>query len=236
MSNTTESTNSGGGGICTDKTNTSTYSKSHSIHSKSNPIYKQRAYLSKGVPVILYEEMSDKPLEDYDENNVDSISGVRVGNYYRSPYIMRFEKPPLPAPPEYSRESLFLTKKKQSIQNDESVLNELRTMLTRDLDNDDNLNGSDANKSSSSVSPANCMDSDDNVHLLLTNNTSKQQPPPPSIQSLAVLKELSNNRRNLVNEIFQANAARLKSQINELEANKHLQLLEQQQQLQKLLP
>jgi hypothetical protein len=34
---------------------------SHGTLSKSNnPIYKQRAYLSKGVPVILYEEMSDK--------------------------------------------------------------------------------------------------------------------------------------------------------------------------------
>jgi hypothetical protein len=34
---------------------------SHGTLTKSNnPIYKQRAYLSKGVPVILYEEMSDK--------------------------------------------------------------------------------------------------------------------------------------------------------------------------------
>ena len=115
-SNTTESTNSGvggggsGGGAMTtvvydssslSKDNrTSTYtsttlplsSSSHHHHnhnhhhSKANPIYKQRAYLSKGVPVILYEEMSDKPLEDYDENNANSTGGTssrNVGSYYR---------------------------------------------------------------------------------------------------------------------------------------------------------
>lgn len=64
----------------------SSSSSHHHHHSKANPIYKQRAYLSKGVPVILYEEMSDKPLEDYDENNANSTGGTssrNVGSYYR---------------------------------------------------------------------------------------------------------------------------------------------------------
>lgn len=115
-SNTTESTNSGVGGgggsgsggamttvvfdsSSSSKDNrTSTYTSTtlplsssshhhhHNHHSKANPIYKQRAYLSKGVPVILYEEMSDKPLEDYDENNANSTGGTisrNVGSYYR---------------------------------------------------------------------------------------------------------------------------------------------------------
>lgn len=114
-SNTTESTNSGTGTgtigramttvVLDSKDNnrastyTSTLTSSHHSgigggtntsnhyhhHSKSNPIYKQRAYLSKGVPVILYEEMSDKPLEDYDENNANITGGAsrHIGNFYR---------------------------------------------------------------------------------------------------------------------------------------------------------
>ena len=57
------------GGTNTPSVNTSPKpigNKNHGSHSGSlskaaNPIYKQRAYLSKGVPVILYEEMSGKP-------------------------------------------------------------------------------------------------------------------------------------------------------------------------------
>jgi len=81
---------------------------------KSSSIYKEKAYLSKGVPVILYEEMSDKPIDDYDENNrdiMDSPGSNNMGTYrsnksnYRSPSTLRNEKPPTPAPPEYSRAS-----------------------------------------------------------------------------------------------------------------------------------
>lgn len=65
---------------------------------------KERAYLSKGVPVILYEEMSDKPIDDYDENHREVMdNGCENTRNYRSPLIMRNEKPPMPAPPEYSR-------------------------------------------------------------------------------------------------------------------------------------
>ncbi len=62
-----------------------------------SPIYKKRnkAYLSKGVPVILYEEMAEKQIDD-DED----LNGVHL-----KPLIMRDEKPPVepPAPPEYSK-------------------------------------------------------------------------------------------------------------------------------------
>ena len=56
-----------------------------------NPIYKQKSYLSKGVPVILFEEMTEKSMEED-----DTLSGG-----HRVPLIMRNEKPPQPAPPEY---------------------------------------------------------------------------------------------------------------------------------------
>lgn len=95
-SNTTESTNSGGGAVGATAVgmadpNRGTLGHHHHHRSSSNPILKQRAYLSKGVPVILYEEMSDKPLEDYDENNTDSIgtgagtgtTSRLIGNYFR---------------------------------------------------------------------------------------------------------------------------------------------------------
>lgn len=73
--------------------------------------FKERAYLSKGVPVILYEEMSEKPIDDYDENNRDIMdNGCETIKTYRSPLIMRNEKPPMPAPPEYSR-SDYVTRK-----------------------------------------------------------------------------------------------------------------------------
>ncbi len=68
---------------------------------------KERAYLSKGVPVILYEEMSDKPIDEYDENNRDIMDNAYETRNYRSPLIMRNEKPPMPAPPEYSRANSF---------------------------------------------------------------------------------------------------------------------------------
>ncbi len=76
------------------------------LKKKSEGLVNERAYMSKGVPVILYEEMSDKPIDDYDENQRDvmDISGCEtIGRSYRSPLIMRHEKPPTPAPPEYSR-------------------------------------------------------------------------------------------------------------------------------------
>jgi hypothetical protein len=44
---------------------------SQNVTNNTNAILKQRAYLSKGVPVILYEEMSHKPIDDYDENRRD---------------------------------------------------------------------------------------------------------------------------------------------------------------------
>jgi hypothetical protein len=103
--------------------------------SKSNPIYKQKAYLSKGVPVILYEEMSDKPIDDYDENNRDVLdsndSGNRSGassSYYRSPLIMRNEKPPMPAPPEYSRQSGSNSQKSAS---EQVMLSEIQKILQK---------------------------------------------------------------------------------------------------------
>ena len=96
-----------------------TLERPHHFTLKSSSIYKEKAYLSKGVPVILYEEMSDKPIDDYDENNrdiMDSPSNGNMGTYrsnksnYRSPCTMRNEKPPTPAPPEYIRQPTNKTK------------------------------------------------------------------------------------------------------------------------------
>lgn len=86
--------------------NTNNMTGAHSIEKAArgvSSIYKERAYLSKGVPVILYEEMSDKPIDDYDENQRDIMDNGCETRNYRSPLIMRNEKPPTPAPPEYSR-------------------------------------------------------------------------------------------------------------------------------------
>jgi hypothetical protein len=79
----------------------------------NNPIYKQKSYLSKGVPVILYEEMTEKSIEEE-----DTLSGG-----HRMPLIMRNEKPPQPAPPEY--------RKQLSLQhlNDEQTINDIKNML-----------------------------------------------------------------------------------------------------------
>jgi hypothetical protein len=130
------------------KTIGSSSPKSPFISNKSNPLYKQRPYLSKGVPVILYEEMSDKPIDDYDENNrnvIDSTGGSSSvgssshrtgGGYYRSPLILRNEKPPMPAPPEYSRQSYdYLPNKSSPIRplNDKLILNELHSILQKDI-------------------------------------------------------------------------------------------------------
>ena len=55
---------------------------------------------------LRYEEMSDKPIDDYDENQREIMyeNGCEtLQRSYRSPLIMRNEKPPNPAPPEYSR-------------------------------------------------------------------------------------------------------------------------------------
>ena len=157
-----------------------------STYGKSNPLYKQKAYLSKGVPVILYEEMSDKPIEDLDENNrdiFDSGTGRRsvYSNYYRSPLILRNEKPPTPAPPEYNRQSYHP-------KNDHDILNELQKMLHGDLPS--NLDSPDESAAliskksssqeyklssaspSSTSSPASPHSTDDNQQLLY-------QPPQP---------------------------------------------------------
>ena len=169
--------------------------------------------------------------------------------FSRSPYIMRFEKPPMPAPPEYTRESMATATKKASTVaasthmnsaggdgGDESVLNELRSMLSRDLDTmaaDCGFGGADdaLNKSSpsSSASPA-VLDSDDNVHLLANHHhhrSSYSKPPP--LQPAA-----SHARQNLVNEIFMANA-RLKQQLSQLNQITDIDLSNKHQ-LQKLLP
>ena len=83
-STTIDSTNTGSAGSHTlDKQSKVSSSSSTASGSSVNPIYKQRAYLSKGVPVILYEEMSDKPIDDYDENHrdvMDSSANAGSGN------------------------------------------------------------------------------------------------------------------------------------------------------------
>jgi hypothetical protein len=80
-----------------------------------NPIYRQKSYLSKGVPVILYDEMTDKSIEEE-----DTLSGG-----HRAPLIMRNEKPPQIAPPEYQHH------KQLSLQhlNDEQTMNNIPNML-----------------------------------------------------------------------------------------------------------
>ena len=182
---------------------------------------------------------------------------------------MRCEKPPMPAPPEYTRESLYEIKKQSKQQQtglasqdmsssallsggDESVLNELRSMLSRDLDTVVATNQSGVgdcfgdvdgllNKSSpsSSASPA-VLDSDDNVHLLANHNNqyyhhqqrlSFSSGAQSQAQSTKQTSLMNSTRQNLVNEIFMANA-RLKQQLSQIAdidlSNKH--------QLQKLLP
>ena len=87
--------------------------KRNSEQRDKNPIYKQKSYLSKGVPVILYEEMTEKNIEEEDT--------LRGG--HRAPLIMRNEKPPQAAPPEY--------RKQHSLQhlNDEQTINDIKNML-----------------------------------------------------------------------------------------------------------
>lgn len=69
---------------------------------KPTTLHKEKAFLSKGVPVILYEEMGEKPLDDYDDTHKDTSECAN----FRSPSTFRNEKPPAPltpAPPQYSR-------------------------------------------------------------------------------------------------------------------------------------
>ena len=122
FSNTTESTNSQS--ISMDKSG-------FICGPKSNIVFKERAYLSKGVPVILYEEMSDKPIDDYDENNRDIIENndihrsIGSSSHYRSPLIMRNEKPPMPAPPEYTKQPMSYLHKNFNEQNIVGELNSI---------------------------------------------------------------------------------------------------------------
>lgn len=82
------------------------------------------------MPVILYEEMSDKPIDDYDENQRDIMdSGYETRNY-RSPLIMRNEKPPMPAPPEYSRNNSF---RSTDLNNNYPPLNEDSHIIVNEL-------------------------------------------------------------------------------------------------------
>ena len=82
-----------------------------------NPIYKQKSYLSKGV--ILFEEMTEKSMEED-----DTLSGG-----HRVPLIMRNEKPPQPAPPEYHINILaYLAFFLQHLY-DEQALNDIKNML-----------------------------------------------------------------------------------------------------------
>jgi hypothetical protein len=110
------------------------------------------------VPVILYEEMSDKAIDDYDENHrevlLDTTSsgggggghgggGTLNSNYYttryRSPLILRNEKPPVPAPPEYSKYHNGSSSDTNSMMNTTprhhhtGILNELHMMLQQDI-------------------------------------------------------------------------------------------------------
>ncbi len=91
-------------------------------------IYKEKAYLSKGVPVILYEEMGDKPIDDYDENHRDIMDSPSQIGTYRSiksnyPSTLRNEKPAAPAPPEYIRHPTL--KNKLFNNNNNSILQQL---------------------------------------------------------------------------------------------------------------
>lgn len=78
---------------------------------KNGPIYKQKSYLTKGVPVILYDEMTDKPIEeeDYDHG-------------HRMPLIMKNEKPPQPAPPEYRKSSNYVVDDTNELRNNSAPL------------------------------------------------------------------------------------------------------------------
>jgi hypothetical protein len=102
---------------------TESTSYSSKTFERTNPLYKEKAYLSKGVPVILYEEMSDKPIEELDLNDSENMG--TGSSSYRSPLILRNERPPVPAPPEYTRPSYYTPQSKAS----ESILNELQSML-----------------------------------------------------------------------------------------------------------
>ena len=137
---------------------------------RTNPLYKEKAYMSKGVPVILYEEMSDKRVYEFGENDVENLSST-TGSY-RSPLIMRNEKPPIPAPPEYTRPAYYTPQLKAS----ESILNELQSMLQQSAniislaETPKQLSPSKSIKSSSTVNNPMQFDNEENTILISTKN------------------------------------------------------------------
>ena len=228
-----------------------------SMSKANNPIYKQRAYLSKGVPVILYEEMSDKPIEEYDENHPElrsagstnssiGATGGGHGYYYRSPIIMRNEKPPIPAPPEYTKQN---ANKNSSISNGNSnanmnFLNEIKAMLTQEkitigessdesiqmlIHNNYNyptdLLSSSYKSSSTSESPQPLIDGDDHAQLI-------HRPLGPTVPLIS-LKDPVSMRSEGNKRISASNTKTML--ISNLNAYSHLNQ-HQQQQLKKFLP
>ena len=137
-----------------------------------NPIYRQKSYLSKGVPVILYEEMAEKSIEED-----DILSGG-----HRAPLIMRNEKPPQIAPPEYQYH------KQLSLQhlNDEQTMNDITNTIN--------------NAPLASTEAVN----DDTIPFLINNNNIDQnhfdlafyQPPLP----IAAIKDVSRRSHTNTNQ------------------------------------
>jgi len=64
------------------------------------------------VPVILYEEMTEKPVEEED-----------YSDGHRMPLILRNEKPPMPAPPEYHKSTNHLS-------DEQITLNDLQSLIS----------------------------------------------------------------------------------------------------------
>lgn len=137
---------------------------------RTNPLYKEKAYMSKGVPVILYDEMGDKRADEYRDNDEENLSSV--AGSYRSPLIMRNEKPPVPAPPEYTRPAYYTPQLKAS----ESILNELQSMLQQSAniisltETPKQLSPNKSIKSNSSTNTPNHFDIEESVILISSKN------------------------------------------------------------------
>ncbi len=145
--------------------------------------------------------MSDKPIDDYDENNRNITDGHGNGsantmsrsghNYYRSPLIMRNEKPPMPAPPEYTRQSYDFLPNKPN--NDKLILNELQNILHKDIQ-------SVLAESPASDESALLIDSkkSSQANTYYKSSSSSQSSPPSSADdNLMLISEVSSRGRDL---------------------------------------
>ena len=143
--------------------------------------------------------MSDKAIDDYDENHreiLDTTSGStnsynrHYNTNYRSPLILRNEKPP--APPEYTKQ--FNIDKTQDHQQNTTtgILNELHMMLQQDIPRalTDNATTTTTTTTTPTTTPTTMTTPVDDESMALINKMNYNSPP--------TTPQFSSNQKNRI--------------------------------------